>query len=141
MTMKFYETKEDRERERGVANRVGLAWAVDMVAMPEHTWYDFCAIKDGVIKAYVEIKTRKNAHDDFETYMISSSKVQRGMMARQTLGVKFLLVVQWEDKLRWLDVAESHFFLKVGGTTKRNDPRDVEVMAHFEISQFKDLKV
>ena len=141
MSIKFYETPEDRNRERGVADRLALAWGVEMVQMPEHTWYDFSAIKDGVIMGYVEIKTRRNAHDDFETYMISSLKVQKGLMAVQTLGVKFILAVQWEDKLRWLDVANSEFYLQVGGTTKRNDPRDVEVMAHFKINQFRDVKV
>lgn len=134
--IKFYETAEDRIREKSVANKLMEFWGCKLVAMPKHTFFDFCVVKDEEVVSYVEIKTRKNRHNAYPTYMISSLKISRGLEAARTLGIKFLLAVEWTDRLMYLDVEKADFKLKIGGTTKRNDERDVEIVAHFAIDQF-----
>ena len=135
----WYETKEDKRREKTVADKLAKAWDCKMYAMPEHHWFDYCAIQSGRVVAYVEIKTRTNSHAKYPTYMISSRKITNGLNSAALLKIKFLLVVQFTDALMFADVGNSVFNLNIGGTTKRNDEQDIEIVCQINMESFKAI--
>ena len=73
--------------------------------------------------------------------MISSRKITNGLNSAALLKIKFLLVVQFTDLLMFADVAKSSFNLNIGGTTKRNDEQDIEIVCQIDMQSFKPINV
>tara|TARA_R110002167_G_scaffold17816_4_gene67673 strand:+ start:79 stop:528 length:450 start_codon:yes stop_codon:yes gene_type:complete len=136
---KWYETSADKTRESKVAMLLEKSWQCKMVEMPKHHWFDYCAFKNGIVVAYVEIKNRTNRHDHYPTYMISSKKIAHGLNAAAMLRIKFLLVVQFTNALMFVDVAKAKFVLNIGGTTARNDEQDIEIVAKIQMNEFRKI--
>lgn len=133
---RWMETSDDKVREQAVAEQLEKAWDCKMVAMPNRHWFDYCAMRNDRIVAYVEIKTRTNPHDAFPTYMISSQKMTSGLTAASFLKIKFLLVVQFADALMFVDVPTAKFHLE---TADRKDADCIEVVLQIQMDDFKKI--
>ena len=90
----FYETKEDRVREKDIAkmfaSRLGLVAKPNPIAYPVD--YSFVNNKKEV-KGFAEIKSRGHKFGTYPTYMISAMKLSHAQsLSRATRKSVFLIV-------------------------------------------------
>ena len=102
---------------------------------------DFMAIRDGKAVAFIEARQRKIAMNTYPTYMLSLYKATQARALPMTTGLPCFLAVQWTDKAGIAKLPPSHedMHVEMGGTTRRDDPQDIEPMVHFDIANFKEL--
>ena len=139
--MPLYETAEDRLQEDDVSDKLQSAWHLDVWSLPLYaTTGDLLLGKDGMLRAICEVKRRYNALDKYETYIISRSKLERISAMAAALNTKGLLVVQFDDVLVWHDAASALAYeARWGGRYDREDPNDLEIMAHIPIDSLKPV--
>jgi len=79
----------------------------------------------------------------YDTYMLSLYKAMQARALTMTTGLPCFLAVQWSDKAGIAELPPSHndMHVQMGGTTRRDDPQDIEPMVHFSIANFKELEL
>jgi len=143
MTRPFYETAEDRKNERKLAHLIEVNYKCILRKMPIKLSLDFMEMRDGRAVAFVEARQRKTAMHRYPTYMLSLYKAMQARSLTMTTGLPCFLAVQWSDKagIAQLPPAHENMHVEMGGTTRRDDPQDIEPMVHFDIANFKELKL
>ena len=141
MTRPTYETAEDRNNERRLAAKIERHYGCILQKMPMKLSLDFMAIRDGKAVAFIEARQRKIAMNTYPTYMLSLYKAMQARALTMTTGLPCFLAVQWTDKAGIAKLPPSHedMHVEMGGTTRRDDPQDIEPMVHFDIAKFKEL--
>lgn len=126
-----YETNDDRAVQRAVLRQLCECWRCDGHEMKRFAEIDVALMRKGRVVALSEIKGRRNAHDEYETYMVSAHKVEAGIRWERSLRVPYFVVVKFTDGLYYTRPSAVEFFLGVGGRVDRGDEGDIEVVAHF----------
>ena len=141
MTRPIYETQTDRNNERRLAAKIEKHYGCILQKMPMKLSLDFMAIRDGKAVAFIEARQRKIAMNTYPTYMLSLYKAMQARSLTMTTGLPCFLAVQWTDKagIAKLPPAHEEMHVEMGGTTRRDDPQDIEPMVHFDIANFKEL--
>jgi hypothetical protein len=141
MTRPIYETQTDRNNERRLAAKIEKHYGCILSKMPMKLSLDFMAIRDGKAVAFIEARQRKIAMNTYPTYMLSLYKAMQARSLTMTTGLPCFLAVQWTDKagIAKLPPAHENMHVEMGGTTRRDDPQDIEPMVHFDIANFKEL--
>lgn len=136
-----YETQTDRNNERRLAAKIEKYYGCVLQKMPMKLSLDFMAIRDGKAVAFIEARQRKIAMNTYPTYMLSLYKAMQARSLTMTTGLPCFLAVQWTDKagIARLPPAHEEMHVEMGGTTRRDDPQDIEPMVHFDIANFKEL--
>ena len=136
-----YETQTDRNNERRLAAKIEKHYGCILSKMPMKLSLDFMAIRDGKAVAFIEARQRKIAMNTYPTYMLSLYKAMQARSLTMTTGLPCFLAVQWTDKegIAKLPQANEDMNIEMGGTTRRDDPQDIEPMVHFDIANFKEL--
>ena len=136
-----YETQIDRNNERRLAAKIEKHYGCILQKMPMKLSLDFMAIRDGKAVAFIEARQRKIAMNTYPTYMLSLYKAMQARSLTMTTGLPCFLAVQWTDKagIAKLPPAHENMHVEMGGTTRRDDPQDIEPMVHFDIAKFKEL--
>ena len=135
----IYETSADRARENGVRVHLMETFGCQYQKAPPLFCVDGQLLDaDGKTAGLVEIKTRKNAHNKYPTYMLSASKWRKAMSLGDTMNVPVMLVVQFTDgvymtRLKW------DYPTAQGGRTDRNDAMDIEECIYIPITEFKSV--
>ena len=135
----LYESEEDRNHEATIARKIALAWGCEIHKTPPKAPYDYCVVKNGLIRGVVEIKMRKNTHDYYATFLLSVDKVVRCNQHAQLIGCPFIVVVQYTDALKWWRFAEGEYSTEIGGRFDRGDALDVEPVIHVPLRHFKEI--
>jgi hypothetical protein len=133
-----YETDDDLKRENEVLSHLDTIWNCHNKKLGKYYPADAAAQQDGDIKAFIEVRVRKNERLTYPTYLVSVHKLQElAELARFTQRPCFL-VVQWLDALGYWPVPQSldGLALDIGGTKRRNDAQDIEPCAFIPIDQF-----
>ena len=141
MTRPTYETQTDRNNERRLAAKIEKHYNCMLTKMPMKLSLDFMAMRDGKAVAFIEARQRKIAMNTYPTYMLSLYKAMQARLLTMTTGLPCFLAVQWTDKAGMVRLPPSHedMHVEMGGTTRRDDPQDIEPMVHFDIANFKEL--
>jgi hypothetical protein len=136
-----YETQTDRNNERRLAAKIEKHYGCILSKMPMKLSLDFMAIREGKAVAFIEARQRKIAMNTYPTYMLSLYKAMQARSLTMTTGLPCFLAVQWTDKagIAKLPPAHENMHVEMGGTTRRDDPQDIEPMVHFDIANFKEL--
>ena len=136
-----YETQTDRNNERRLAAKIEKHYGCILSKMPMKLSLDFMAIREGKAVAFIEARQRKIAMNTYPTYMLSLYKAMQARSLTMTTGLPCFLAVQWTDKagIGKLPPAHEDMHVVMGGTTRRDDPQDIEPMVHFDIANFKEL--
>lgn len=132
-----YETTHDLTREQAVAEKLTQAWGCEVVKTPPKTPYDYCALRDGLVSAIVEIKVRNNKSNKYPTFMLSLDKVSNCSLHSGTIGCPLIIVVQYTDKLKYWMFNKDDYSVGIGGRTDRGDSQDVEPVIYVPINKFK----
>ena len=131
-----YETPKDRGKEFDVLIAAAAAWESEFAGTRSLSPCDFVMLKDGEVKALVEIKCRSNKMGQYADYMISHDKVGKIQAAAQVMGCKPLLIVQFSDYLGWVDLSKTVGRVSFGGRKDREDSADMEPCLFIPINQF-----
>lgn len=142
---KIYETEQDREKERVIAEIFCKHMGFDYGFPPVRARYDFHIQRNGTYKGKVintvlgmaEVKVRTCSIDTYPTFMIDAEK----MIYMRQFGSEHItpyLVVCWTDAIGWIDFREK-CFLSTGGRYDRDDPNDDKLVVHYPIDRFNLL--
>ena len=135
----LYETENDLQNERGVADILAKAWKIDLHKLPISYWLDFFVTKAGKGKAVLEVRCRNNTHNKYPTLMLALAKWKHGIEYARCNGLAFVFAVKFTDGLFYYlydknDVFETNW----GGRTKNvRDSADVEPVVHIPINKLK----
>lgn len=141
MSRPLYETEQDRESERRLAEMIGAKYNYKFVKMPIKLSLDYMLTQDGIAKAFMEMRQRRTPMHKYPTYMISLYKVIMASQLTLTTGLPCYLAVQWSDKAGICKLPPHIAPLSVaqGGSMQRGDPQDIEPVVYFDMSCFKEL--
>lgn len=141
MNRPLYETEQDRINESAIRGKIEAHYGCILSKMPMKLSLDFMAMRNGKAVAFLEMRQRKIAMNTYPTYMLSLYKATQARLLTMTTGLPCFIAVQWTDKLgiAKLPPAFDDMHIEIGGTTRRDDPQDIEPMVHFDIAKFKEL--
>jgi hypothetical protein len=137
----MYESGADLKNELEVIEKVAKWSRCDYKKLPISYHMDFALLRDGFVKALVEVKARTCAHTKYGTCIVHFDKV---MNARRYIaaGVECYLAVKYTDGLFLADFKEfASQDLQWGGRDDRNDPNDQTIVAHMPMGSLKRIWV
>ena len=139
----LYETGEDLERERNVADAVASIWDCSFAKLPIKYGLDYAIRADKGVVAWAEVKCRNYAMSDIGRlggYMLSLDKWMAAKSLSQSTGLPFLLIVNALDGLYY---AKFQTFLAMRvdfmGRRDRNDWQDMEPCVLLDVKSFNRL--
>ena len=140
MSRPRYETKEHLKREYAVRDVINEAWNCDCKNLPSKVVIDYAVCRDGIIKAWVEIKNRNKDYVTSDYLMISLYKIMHGRALAKETGLPFFLVIKFNDGIYYYQDKEESHLLKWGGRLfTARDNQDQEPCYFIDISLFKRL--
>lgn len=131
MARPMYETEADRRKEQALADAF-KQHGYDFYKLPIQYRLDFVVFKGGEAKAFIEVKHRNVRLLQYDTAMISLSKVLQARMLTQHTGLPSYLLNVYQDCIARFDFA-GDFTLGKGGRFDRGDSQDADICAYFPI--------
>ena len=135
----IYETKADRANESGVFDTLSIKYKCTVETCPTLSAVDgYLLYESGKRAVVVEIKTRRNAHDRYPTYMLSAAKHENLLCIARQDGIPALLVVRFTDGL-YATKIKSEYPTAAGGRYDRGNPNDMETCVYIPIQEFRAI--
>ncbi|MFZ9077944.1 MAG: hypothetical protein ACO23H_05370 [Alphaproteobacteria bacterium] len=131
MVRPIYETETDRRKEQALADAFA-AHGYDFYKLPIQYRLDFVVFKDNKAKAFVEVKHRNVRLLQYDTAMVSLSKVIQARLLTQHTGLPAYLLNVYKDNIARFDFA-GDYALGKGGRSDRGDSQDADICAYFPI--------
>jgi hypothetical protein len=128
---KQYETAADRAKEQALANAFA-EHGYEFYKLPMQYRLDFVVFKGGVAKAFIEVKHRNVRLLQYDTAMVSLSKVIQARLLTQHTGLPAYLLNVYIDSIARFDFA-GDYKLGKGGRSDRGDAQDADICAYFPI--------
>jgi hypothetical protein len=140
----FHETREDRDRERAVAEWFAKAWGLQAFEMPETYVLDYTFhLGDPLrsdVRFFAEIRTRRCEWGTYPDVFLNMKKLQYADWLR-TQGFKTLFLVNFKcGTMAWTELIRPSGF-RVAGRAKSNmrNSEDVEPLCYFNNDRFEVL--
>tara|TARA_R110002020_G_scaffold363831_1_gene576134 strand:- start:250 stop:666 length:417 start_codon:yes stop_codon:yes gene_type:complete len=131
-----YETSEDLLNERGVIESFCNRFGFGFEKMPKQYHLDYCVLKNNKVVGFCEVKVRTNNHNQYNTLLLSLSKVSAANGLKQASNINSILLVKWKDRSGYT-YFKNNWPVMVGGRKDRNDWQDIEPVVHIPIPEFK----
>jgi len=131
MARPIYETETDRRKEQALADAFARH-GYDFYKLPIQYRLDFVVFKDNKAKAFVEVKHRNVRLLQYDTAMVSLSKVIQARLLTQHTGLPAYLLNVYKDNIARFDFAGEYEIGK-GGRSDRGDSQDADICAYFPI--------
>ncbi len=131
MARPMYETAADRAKEQALADAFA-AHGYDFHKLPVQYRLDFVVFKDNKAKAFIEVKHRNVRLLQYNTAMVSLSKVLQARLLTQHTGLPAYLLNVYIDNIARFDFA-GDYKLEKGGRGDRGDAQDADICAYFPI--------
>ena len=131
MARPMYETEADRKKEQALADAF-KQHGYDFYKLPIQYRLDFVVFKDTKAKAFIEVKHRNVRLFQYDTAMISLSKVIQARLLTQYTGLPAYLLNVYKDNIARFDFA-GDYTLGKGGRFDRGDSQDADICAYFPI--------
>ena len=131
MVRQMYETEADRRKEQALADAF-KQHGYDFYKLPIQYRLDFVVFKDNEAKAFIEVKHRNVRLFDYDTAMVSLSKVIQARLLTQHTGLPAYLLNVYKDNIARFDFA-GDYKLGKGGRSDRGDAQDADICAYFPI--------
>lgn len=138
------ETDADLERESEAAKRIEQAFQRRLVKLSEALYHvDWAIFREDQLPGprltgFAEYKRRLNDRGKYHTLIISAAKVMKGLSLARDFGVRFLLFIEWDDGIFWIE-AEKHEGVRLGGN-HRGQNGDMEPVVHYPIEEFRSIE-
>ena len=131
MARTMYETEADRKKEQALADAFKKR-GYDFYKLPIQYRLDFVVFKDDKAKAFIEVKHRNVWMWQYDTAMVSLSKVIQARLLTQHTGLPAYLLNVYKDCIARIDFA-GDYKLGKGGRSDRGDAQDADICAYFPI--------
>ncbi len=128
---KQYETAADRAKEQALADAFA-EHGYDFYKLPIQYRLDFVVFKDNKAKAFIEVKHRNVRLLQYDTAMVSLSKVIQARLLTQHTGLPAYMLNVYIDNIARFDFA-GDYKLEKGGRSDRGDAQDADICAYFPI--------
>ena len=102
----MFETAETKAREQRLGDIVAQKWRCDLQKVSIKYHLDCLAFRDDIPLAWVELRCRTNPMLQYPTYLISLAKVQGAKRLEEDTGLPAFLVVEWSDKIGYVNLAK-----------------------------------
>lgn len=141
MNRPIYESQQDRDNERRLADAIERKHDCVLHKMPMKLSLDYMATRDGSAVAFFEMRQRKNKMHAYPTYMISLYKAMMANNLTMTTGLPCFLAVQWSDRAAVCRLPQEYDeqTIQMGGMVSRGDPQDIEPMVYFHMDNFMEV--
>ena len=138
MSRPVYETSNIRQKEKVLADRLGVMWDIVAKQNPKFYAIDLSFVNDnGEVEGLGEIKTRTHKFGTFPTYMLSVHKAAEAKALASATGKRVLLVVQWScETIAFLDLDTTPTKVEWGGRVDRGDGQDMAPVNPYPIEDF-----
>lgn len=100
----IFKTEADRRNEETVAGLIKSAWRCELLSMGELSAVDWCAIRDGRIVGWCELKSRSHEVGKYPTVFLNLRKWLALQFASLGNGAPPIFIVKWVDDVRWINV-------------------------------------
>ena len=132
----IYETDEDLKKEKSLSDMISKSWRCELQKLQPRDPFDYAAVRDGKVVAFVEMKNRTNEYGRYDTYMISMTKLMHAKNIKEATDIPSILAVKWTDSVGWVKLNNITTHVTMGGRFDRNDPQDVEPVCHIDMKDF-----
>jgi hypothetical protein len=143
MSRPFYETNENIQQEKAVADFASRKWDCSFSKLKKAYALDYAIIRDKKVISFAEIKCRKYSMDRLDSlggFMISLHKWLEAKNICQISDVPFSLLIRTEDGIWWHKTQDFlNDGISIGGRFDRNDAQDVEPVVLLKSNRFKKL--
>lgn len=139
MSRDRFETDQTKAREQKLGEYISSRWNCELQKLAIKYRFDCLALRDDVAVAWIELRCRENPMLQYPTYMISLHKVQGAKRLEQDTNLPAFLVVEWTDKVGYVNLAKAKWTLGFGGMTKLRDWQDREPVCYIPIEEFEQL--
>lgn len=133
-----YETSSDLSNEVSLARRLELKWSCELKKQDKFNQFDYVAVRDRSVMAFVEMRTRNVLSSAYDSCYISVNKLQAAQSMHMATGLPCLFVVSWKDRVGFVSMLDQYEVI-VGGRFDRNDPADIEALGLIPIKSFKTM--
>lgn len=139
MSRPLYETREDLQRETAVVRELCKAWKCSSRKFGQAYTLDYELLRDEKVVALCEIKCRFVESNHYKTYMISVNKLTEARRISENRGLPAFVVVHYLDDIKFFNINEEPDYIAEGGRTDRDDPMDIEKVAHFNCDRLVSI--
>ena len=141
MSRPIYETSEHRKKQEKVKDYIEMVWGgCTLKKLPYKDILDYAVCQDGELKAWVEIKCRKQEFTLSTHLMISMHKINYGRQLSDVTGLPFFLVVKFNNDIYYYkDNREKHELRWAGRIKSQRDDEDQEPCYFIDIGLFVRL--
>lgn len=136
----LYENEETKAKEQALGEVVCSKWQCTLQKVSIKYHVDCLAMRQDQAVAWVELRCRNNDMLQYPTLMISLAKVQGSKRLQDDTGLPVFLVVEWNDTIRYTNLAQCDFTLGFGGRNEMRDWQDQEPVCHIPLDQFQEFK-
>lgn len=116
------------------------AWGASAKKLASRYQIDWAVMAtDGTMRAWAECKRRYHRFGQYDSLMVSLGKYREGRQLSLDTGMPFLLIIEWDDGIRWMRASSDMPPIGIGGREDRSDPDDIEPCVFVPIESFKPL--
>jgi len=134
-----WETQADLDRETAVARLYAELRDCAYEKLPVQYKADYAFLRDGELKALVEIRCRNVRHDKYDTIILSLLKWHDVNAMAKAINVPAMLVVRYTDGVYTIPMREVPDSIEIGGRVDRGDDRDVEPVVHYRVERMRQV--
>ena len=142
---KIYETTKDLANENDIAEKLSHYFKAAFDKLPLSYGLDYLVTRKDKVIGVCEVKRRHMNHDTYEDFMISMLKFNKGLDFFHKYGIRFSLVIQFDDKLMRYVYKEGDLDkIKIqfsGRTTQTRDSADLEPCMHIPLTMFQKVLI
>ena len=128
-------------KEKEFKESIEKKWNCQLKKLAIDYRFDYVVLKQGNIKAFLEIKKRNLRTTDYADSMINLNKWMKAKQLRDSTKLPTILACRYIDKDIYCNLTEdTNYDLRWGARSKNTrDWQDIQPAVHIDISQFKDL--
>ena len=136
-----YESDEDLYKEKQVMKAIAHALGLDFYKLPRSYGLDFALTNpdDQAVRAFVEIKARKNHSQRYPTLLLSVLKLISAQKLSSATSKPSYLVAAFTDGLFFTKLTSGLEPITISGRADRDDPADMEPCIHFRIPKMRKV--
>ena len=132
--------KGDEDNETEISAYLSYRWKCKMVKQGHYDKFDYIAVRDNKITAFVEIRCRTHNFGKFDDCFMSLTKKIRADELTKSTGLPCFFVVSWDDNLGYVNLNQTFELTRSGKKWNRRDnPEISELLCKIPTKAFTKL--
>lgn len=132
--------KGDEDSETEISAYLEYRWKCKMLKQGHYDKFDYLAVRDDKITAFVEIRCRTHNFGTFDDCFMSLTKKIRADELTKATGLPCFFVVSWEDRLGFVNLNQTFPLTRSGKKwSRRDNPEISELLCKIPVNSFKKI--